>query len=152
MRIPAIFRITTLISALIILAATILLVINWPQIPDQVPTHFGFNGEADAYGGKGTLIFMDILAWGLLIGMTVISKYPNKMNYPVKVTEENKNRLYFLGIIMLEITKFFTGILFALIIICISLSANIPQAIVIINLAALLISIGICMYLMYKYK
>ena len=152
MRNSLIFKITTGIAALITLAATIIMIINWPQIPDQIPTHFGFNGEADAYGGKGTLIFFDILAWALLIGMSIMSKYPNTWNFPVKVTEYNKARLYFLGRALLEITKLFMVILFAMIIIGISLSSTIPQALVMVMVAAILIISAVFIILMRKCK
>ena len=146
----AIYKTMNIIATLILIATTLILAFNWPQIPDQVPTHFGLNGEADAYGGKFMLIFFDLLAWGLLVGMSILVKYPDKWNYPVKVTEENKTRLYALGRAMLEITKLFITILFALIIIGISLSTEIPQVLVIILVAALLIISFGFIYLMKK--
>ena len=135
----AIYKIMNIIATLILIATTLILAFNWPQIPDQVPTHFGLNGEADAYGGKVMLIFFDLLAWGLLVGMSILVKYPDKWNYPVKVTEENKTRLYALGRALMEITKLFMTILFSMIIISISISTNIPQVLVIIVVVALLI-------------
>ena len=133
------YKLINIVATLLMIATTVILAFNWPQIPDQVPTHFGINGEPNAYGGKIMLIFFDVLAWGLLVGMSVLVKYPDKLNYPVKVTEENKTRLYALGRALMEITKLFMTVLFSMIIISISISTNIPQVLVIIVVAALLI-------------
>ena len=66
----------------------------YPNLPARIPTHFGADGQPDGFGHKSIL-------WQLAVGATVLygfmiwaSRYPHCGNYPVKVTEENAERLY----------------------------------------------------------
>jgi hypothetical protein len=66
----------------------------WPELPARLPTHFGPSGLPDAWGGKGSLFIMPVVG-GFLYGMmTVIYRYPQICNYPVKLTEANVERQY----------------------------------------------------------
>jgi uncharacterized membrane protein len=52
-----------LIAAMFILAAAV-----WNTMPDSIPVHFGFNGQADRYGGKFEgLLSMPLTASGLYL-------------------------------------------------------------------------------------
>lgn len=150
MRKEIIYLIMTIVGSLLLLGSTILVIVMWSQVPDQVPTHFNFKGEADAYGGKGALIGLTVLAWILFIMMTVLMKFPNTWNIPVKVTAENGSRLYSITRGMLEITKFLVVLLMVALIIGITIAAKMPQFIMIALIAALLLTILIGMYLLYK--
>jgi hypothetical protein len=66
----------------------------WPQLPVRLPTHFGLSGLPDAWGGRGSLLFLPIVGFFLYVMMTVIYRYPQIYNYPVKLTEANVERLY----------------------------------------------------------
>lgn len=46
---------------IIVLLPFIYLAIIWNSLPNQVPTHWNFKGEIDAYGNKLTLLFVPIL-------------------------------------------------------------------------------------------
>ena len=100
-----IYLIMNIIGFLALLGSTLFVIIMWSQIPDQIPTHYNFAGEADGYGGKGSLIFMMVLAWFMFILITVLMRFPNTWNMPVKVTAENKARLYSITKAMLEVIK-----------------------------------------------
>lgn len=144
------YRILTVITGLLLLASTIFVIVSWSNIPDSIPTHFNFAGEADAYGGKGALVGMMVIAWVMFIGMTVLMKFPNTWNMPVKVTAENKNRLYAITRAMLEIIKVLTTLLFIILFVSIAIAASIPQWIIIVILAAIIITCVIGTWLMFK--
>ncbi len=63
------------------------------QLPDTIPIHFNAAGEADGYGKKATIWLLPGIAL-FTVGLTLAvpfmdSKY---INYPVKITEENRGQ------------------------------------------------------------
>lgn len=152
MRKEIVYLIMTVVGGILLLGSTIFVLVMWSQVPDQIPIHFNFKGEADAYGGKGALIGLIVLAWVLFISITVSIKFPNTWNMPVKVTAENRNRLYGITRCMLEIVKLLTVLLMCTLFISITMAANVPRFIMIAIIAAILLTIVIGMYLLYKNK
>lgn len=150
MRKEIIYLIMTIVGALLLLGSTILMIVMWPQVPDRVPTHFNFAGEADAYGGKGALIGLCVLAWVMFIGLTILMKFPNTWNIPVKVTAENRARLYGITKGMLEVTKFLVVLLMVVLLVGITIAAQIPKFLMMALVAAILLAIIIGMYLLFK--
>lgn len=144
------YRILTVITGLLLLAATIFVIVSWQNIPDTVPVHFNFAGEADGYGGKGALMGMMAAAWVMYIAITVLVKFPNTWNLPVKVTAENKARLYSIARGMLEIVKTLTTLMFILMFVNIAIAASLPPWIMTALVAAMLVSIIIGIWLMFK--
>ena len=77
------------IVGLILLAAIfIYTAFRYPMLPDEVPTHYGVTGEADAWGGKGHLWFVPFVA-AIVYGLvTLAAFFPNAWNYPAKIDED----------------------------------------------------------------
>lgn len=146
----AVYLIINIIGVLALLGSTLFVIIMWPQIPDQIPTHYNFAGEADDYGGKGSLIFMMVLAWFMFILITVLMRFPNTWNMPVKVTADNKARLYSITRAMLEVIKMLTSLLFAVMLINAAIATPMPRFILIALIAAMLLSIIMGIFMMYK--
>ena len=150
MRREIIYLIMNIIGVLALLGSTLFVIIMWSQIPDQIPTHYNFAGEADGYGGKGSLIFMMVLAWFMFILITVLMRFPNTWNMPVKVTAENKARLYSITRAMLEVIKMLVSLLFAVMLINAAIATPMPRFILIALIAAMLLSIIMGIFMMYK--
>ena len=146
----AVYLIMNIIGALALLGSTLFVIIMWSQIPDQIPTHYNFAGEADGYGGKGSLIFMMVLAWIMFILITVLMRFPNTWNMPVKATAENKARLYSITRAMLEVIKMLASLLFAVMLINAAIATPMPRFILIALIAAMLLSIIMGIFMMYK--
>jgi len=70
------------------------LIINWPSIPEKVPSHFNAFGVADAWSGKGTLLVVPFVCLALYSVLTIVSLFPAIWNMPVKVTPENYIPVY----------------------------------------------------------
>lgn len=90
-------RISNILCAGMILVYVGFLFFSWKTIPNTVPKHFNAAGVPDAYGSKAILIFEPILAlllWGLF---AFIRHVPGAWNFPVSVTEKNKEKLYRIG-------------------------------------------------------
>ena len=145
-----IYLIMNIIGFLALLGSTVFLLVSWSHIPDQIPTHYNFAGVADGYGGKGSLIFMMVLAWFTFILITVLMRFPNTWNMPVKVTADNKARLYSITRAMLEVVKMLTSLLFAVMLINAVIATPMPRFILIALIAAMLLSIIMGIFMMYK--
>ena len=82
-------RISDVLAVLILLAATIFVLISWKDMPDQIPSHYDFKGQVDAYGGRGILIFTMVMGWVLVLSMIVISRFPSIWSTGVERTPTN---------------------------------------------------------------
>ena len=67
---------------------------TYGDLPETVPTHFGFTGEADAWGSKSSLwalLGINVLMVGLIAWL---STRPRWFNYLSDITEDNAQHLY----------------------------------------------------------
>ena len=90
-------KILILIATLSIIAMWLYLWNMWDEIPNIVPTHFGFSGAPDRFGSKSSLFALPIISLIMHILLVILSKMPQYFNYPVKVTEESAAALYKIG-------------------------------------------------------
>jgi uncharacterized membrane protein len=104
-----------LISTAPIIVVLVYLKMVWNDIPEVIPTHFGFSGVPDAYGNKTSLFIIVIIAVSLHLVLAVLSKFPEYYNYPFQITEKNSEPLYKIGrqsmlLIDLEISFFLSAL------------------------------------------
>jgi len=104
--------ISNIISISLLVGYTIFLIIVWRKIPNVLPTHFEAAVEADSYGKKITLILMPILGYMILFAIIFFERFPNIWNFPVEVTDRNRNRLYMLSFQMMAVVKIMMVVLF----------------------------------------
>lgn len=122
-----ILDIVVLIICLIqLIGIFIYLLIVWGNIPDQIPGHFSGDGTVTRWDSKGTIIISPIISFVLFIGMSVIERFPQVWNTGVRVTEENKYRVYRACKNLLRSTKLATVMLFTVITLIQSLSQALP--------------------------
>jgi uncharacterized membrane protein len=93
-------------------AICILAITAYQSLPEIIPTHYGIKGQADDWGSKATIFILPVISLVLIIGMSVLSRFPHIFNYPVKVTEENAWQLYSRGTLLMRIIKVLIVILF----------------------------------------
>jgi uncharacterized membrane protein len=79
---------------LLICVLFIIVFVQLPTLPEQIPVHYNAAGEADAYGGKYSILFIPIMGLVISIGLSILTRYPHIFNYPVKITEANAARQY----------------------------------------------------------
>jgi uncharacterized protein DUF1648 len=77
------------------------LVLVWDALPARVPIHFGVTGRPDRYGSKSMLLILPAVAVALTLLLTLVARFPQSFNYPVRVTPENAPRLYRQGRLLL---------------------------------------------------
>ena len=87
-------RVLRVVSLLGIAALTVYILWRYPALPDVVPVHFNFTGEADGFGGRSSVLWLAgvMTAMGVLIGW--LSTKPHVLNYPGDITEANAQRIY----------------------------------------------------------
>jgi hypothetical protein len=99
-------RILEALSAGIFVAAWLLAVQTIPALPRQVATHFGWDGVADGTGPAALLWALPVIATAAYALMSLTRLIPSRsMNYPVTVTDQNREAVYALGREMLPALK-----------------------------------------------
>ena len=87
-------RVMNVLSLLLLAGVTVWLCLIWGEIPSQVPLHYNAAGQIDRWGGKGTLIALAAIAWVMYGLLTLAERFPGAWNTGVKITEENRERVY----------------------------------------------------------
>ena len=119
-------RILDLLGWILLIGTLVYLILGWPSFPDQIPMHYNGAGEIDRWGGKGEIIFIEVMMWILYLGIGVVEKYPQIWNTGVEVTVKNKEKVYRTLKYMLKTLKFLTALIFAYLIVNSLQSAPLP--------------------------
>lgn len=83
------------LACIIMLAGTFIwLIINWQQLPDQLPAHYNGVGEIDRWGSKYEILFCPIVAVLMYLGIGLLERHPQVWNTGVEVTRKNQLRIY----------------------------------------------------------
>jgi uncharacterized membrane protein len=93
----------------------VVIIRNYAQLPDEIPTHFNFAGEVDAYGTKVNILALPIIASVLFLGLSVLNKFPRFFNYPVPITEANAEKQYKAATRLLRYLKLIVVLVFEMI-------------------------------------
>lgn len=67
---------------------------KWTSIPQVIPIHFGINGQPDGYGGKGNILVLLFVCAGVYGLISFCQRFPQTWNIPVKITEQNREKVY----------------------------------------------------------
>jgi uncharacterized membrane protein len=90
-------KIIALIPFLFLIANAALVIISYQGLPDIIPSHFNMKGEVDGYGDKTTIIIPLMLHIGITLLLFWVGNHPEKHNYSITITEENKAAQYALS-------------------------------------------------------
>lgn len=82
-------------------------------LPDRIPTHFDASGHPNGWGSPAMLILLPVVAIGLYLAITVVSRIPSAFHYPVRVTRVNLPRIQSLTLDMIAWIKTELSCLFA---------------------------------------
>ena len=78
---------------------------SYKDLPNEIPTHYNFKGEADSFGGKATIFLLPAIATFLFVVMTIVNRYPHHFNYLTKITEDNALHQYTIATRMIRTLK-----------------------------------------------
>ncbi|MEK4628339.1 MAG: DUF1648 domain-containing protein [Solibacillus sp.] len=93
-----------------------ILLFNWSGLPEQVPAHYGANGEVDRWGSKYELFILPVIATFMQFFLMIFEKNPETHNYPARINESNARDFYLNSRQLLNYTKNIINILFAYIV------------------------------------
>lgn len=101
------------ILAWIALAATLVLPLAMLRtMPDIIPSHFDGHGNVDGYSTKNTILILPAVAAFVFFLLHMAGKHPDKLNYPVAITEQNAEKQYRLATRVLRTMKLSVCLLF----------------------------------------
>ena len=115
-----------ILGLMAIAAVTIYIIMVYGKIEAEIPTHFNYLGEADAYGCKTSLIVHLMIGWGLYAVITVIGAIPAVWNTGIEVTEKNRDKVYSIIRTMLSILAFAIATFFSFTVFCSAQGKNLP--------------------------
>lgn len=98
-------KVMELLGILILIAFWAYTLLNLKHLPEVIPTHYRGNGVVDGYGSKWTIISLPIIGTLLYFGLTLVSRYPHKMNHFVTITEANASKQYAIITRMFRVMK-----------------------------------------------
>lgn len=75
-------------------AMLVVLFMQWGALPEEIPAHFGANGEVDRWGSKWELLILPGIAIGLNFFLLIFEKFPQVHNYPERLNESNVVAFY----------------------------------------------------------
>ncbi len=71
------------------------LFIHFRSLPETIPVHFNALGEVDGWGSRATIWFLPGIGLFTTLLVLFVPQYTkNMINYPVKITEENREKQY----------------------------------------------------------
>ena len=71
-----------------------LIISTFSDLPADIPTHYGANGEADSFGPKRSILMLPIFGAVLYVFLTVASFNPQKYYSTSFITDENSEKQY----------------------------------------------------------
>jgi uncharacterized membrane protein len=104
-----------LVGWISIVTVWVLIITNFNNLPDIIPTHYNGSGQANGFGGKAVILILPFIATILFIGLTILNKFPHIFNYPTNITEENVLRQYTNATKLIRYLKLIIVIIFGLI-------------------------------------
>jgi hypothetical protein len=88
-------KVVEIIALAVLLINLGLIAYNWQSLPDTMPGLLTPNGSDSNEWGKTTMVaIVSGVPLVVYIGATLLSRFPQFMNYPVRITEENAAREY----------------------------------------------------------
>ncbi|MCI2062854.1 MAG: DUF1648 domain-containing protein [Eubacteriaceae bacterium] len=122
----------------------------WNEIPARVPGHFDAAGNITSWSEKGTVWLLPLIMLALFVLMTAAGKFPSMMNTGVKITEENKERLYPILKGMADTIKLIICLMFTVISISIAAASALPVWFLAVSVAAVLGSTAVYCIILRK--
>lgn len=106
----------TRLAFLFVVGTSAWLALQWPSIPELIPSPFRKSGEltlGPVLTSKNALWTVPVLSVIQFLFLTWIREIPHRHSYPVRITEENASRQYALSrLVTAQIRAFLSTLLF----------------------------------------
>ncbi|SUB77656.1 DUF1648 domain-containing protein [Porphyromonas macacae] len=114
-------KIVNICSTIVVLVTLFFFVAFYQKIPSLIPIHYGFNGEIDCWGSKDTLWYFVIGNIIINIFLGILTKYPQIYNYPFKVTDKNREKVYASASLFVAVLRLIVSLVVACVVLFMSL-------------------------------
>jgi uncharacterized membrane protein len=106
----ALLKLIKVINYLILAFVWVFTVFNFNSLPETIPTHFGLDNKADAYGSRNSLFILPVVTTVLFLLLAYVSKHPYSplLNVPDTMRKDPLETEFFVLVI-----QFFIVLLFA---------------------------------------
>ncbi len=138
-----------IVTWIVLFAPLVYLWIVWDTIPNRVPTHFNALGEADAWGHKNNVFLLFLVNILIFTIISIIERFPAAWNTGVKITEENRIRIYSILRNMIITIKLFMSCIFSYLIlkvVYVDVLANWILTMIPVLITVILVYYGIKLY------
>jgi len=78
------------IATYLLVASALFITWYYPQLPNQIPSHFNVFGDADDWSGKGWVLILFGTAAIMHFSLIWVSRHAKSFNVPVERTTENE--------------------------------------------------------------
>lgn len=102
-----------IISFTVLALMWVYVIVQYPGLPQTVPSHFDFRGRPDDYSSKEVIFLLPLIVTVISIGIKTLGRNPHTFNYLVPLTPENKERQYQLSLRMLKIINLIITVAFS---------------------------------------
>lgn len=85
----------------------------YTELPDSIIVHYDILGNPNNIGNKQNILIIQLINVGICIVLSILAKKPSLYNYPVPVTDENRNHLYLQGIKLVKHLRLLFVIIFS---------------------------------------
>ena len=111
-------NIIDILCLILLIGTTIYLLAHWSTLPNRIPVHWGWNGKANGWASRDYAWIHPAIMWGLFILFSLAECFPKLYNTGgIKITDENRDRLYPLMRNALNTCKLLVMALFAALIV-----------------------------------
>ncbi len=87
------------------IALILMPIFYYSELPEEIPRHYGLDGQADAWSGKSVIWSLPMIGSILFFGLLILRRFPHILNYPTKITAENAEQQYRMAGRILSITN-----------------------------------------------
>ena len=97
---------------------------KFKTLPELIPSHFNVQGKVDDQSRKLVIFLLPSIITVLTAGMYILIRFPYRFNYPVAITMENAERQYRLATRMIRVLSLSILVVFFLITLMTTLTAE----------------------------
>jgi len=83
-----------LINITLLIGIWLIVIINYDQLSETIPTHFNAAGEADDFGNKTIVWSLPIIATFTFGLVFIINRFPHVHNFNINITKDNALKNY----------------------------------------------------------
>lgn len=105
-------KVLQLTGAVVMAVFLVVVAATFSGLPEQIPVHFGLNGEPDDWGSRGEVLVLPLVALLQFALLSVLARFPHRYNYMVRITAANAERQYRLASRLLYLLSLLVLLLF----------------------------------------